>query len=98
MSLYTQNLTLTQYPLVYSSYKTTPVKSFTALRLCVYTLCTYFNPGSNRNSSAAPVMVILKPNPLALPVFHNTDIPEGSGPAVLQKVPHMDLSGYFPHA
>ena len=39
--------------LVYSSYKTIPVKSFKALCLCVYTLCTYFNPGSNRNSSAA---------------------------------------------
>ena len=44
------------------------------------------------------VMFILKSDSLALPVFHGTDIPEGSGPVVLQKVPHMDLSDYFPHA
>ena len=44
------------------------------------------------------VMFILRSNSLALPVFHDTDIPEGSGPVVLQKVPHMDLSDYFTHA
>lgn len=39
------------------------------------------------------VMFILKSYSLALP-----DIPEGSGPVVLQKVPRMDLSDYFPQA